>query len=107
MNPELVFRRQLVLANCREDVTVEKVLSFPIDPNFLRNCLDASVLFVIFSSDNILGTHRDSCVVLELKFHVPRKTSKADLVHQLEQNVSIIQTLPIFDISRTILIDQR
>jgi hypothetical protein len=32
------------------------------------------------------------------------KTSKADLVHQLEQNVSIIQTLPIFDISRTTLI---
>ena len=28
MNPEL----ELVLANCREDVTVEKVLSFPIDP---------------------------------------------------------------------------
>ena len=33
-----------------------------------------------------------------------RKTSKADFVHQLEQNVSIIQTLPIFDISRTTLI---
>ena len=32
MNPELVFRRELVLANCREDVTVEKVLSFPIGP---------------------------------------------------------------------------
>ena len=30
MNPQLVFRRELVLANCREDVTVEKVLSFPI-----------------------------------------------------------------------------
>jgi hypothetical protein len=32
MNPELFFRRELVLANCREDVTVEKVLSFPIGP---------------------------------------------------------------------------
>ena len=32
VNPELVFRRALVLANCREDVTVEKVLSFPIGP---------------------------------------------------------------------------
>ena len=32
VNPELVFRRELVLANCREDVTVEKVLSFPIGP---------------------------------------------------------------------------
>jgi hypothetical protein len=30
----------------------------PLWLNFLRNCLDASVLFVIFSSDNILGTHR-------------------------------------------------
>ena len=32
MNPELAFRRELVLANCREGVTVEKVLSFPIGP---------------------------------------------------------------------------
>ena len=32
VNPELVFCRELVLANCREDVTVEKVLSFPIGP---------------------------------------------------------------------------
>jgi hypothetical protein len=30
----------------------------PLWLNFLRNCLDASVLFVIFSSDDILGTHR-------------------------------------------------
>ena len=32
VNPELVFSRELILANCREDVTVEKVLSFPIGP---------------------------------------------------------------------------
>ena len=32
VNPELVFSREQVLANCREDVTVEKVLSFPIGP---------------------------------------------------------------------------
>ena len=32
INHELVFRRALVLANYREDVTVEKVLSFPIGP---------------------------------------------------------------------------
>ena len=32
MNPELVFRWELVLANCREDVTVKKILSFPIGP---------------------------------------------------------------------------
>jgi hypothetical protein len=34
VNPELVFHRELVLANCREDVTVEKVLSFLIGPTF-------------------------------------------------------------------------
>ena len=41
VNPELVFRRALVLANCREDVTVEKVLSFPMEnihPNLLNMC---------------------------------------------------------------------
>jgi hypothetical protein len=32
VNPELVISRELVFANCREDVTVEKVLSFPIGP---------------------------------------------------------------------------
>ncbi|CAC5381043.1 unnamed protein product [Mytilus coruscus] len=32
INPELVFRRALVLANSRDDVNVEKVLSFPIGP---------------------------------------------------------------------------
>ena len=69
MNPELVFRRELVLANCREDVTVEKVLSFPIGP----------IPTQLFHDDGTM-----------------HKTSKADIVHQLEQNVSIIQTLPIF-----------
>ena len=33
-----------------------------------------------------------------------RKTSKADFAHQLEQDASIIQTLPIFYISRITLI---
>jgi hypothetical protein len=32
ISPELVFRRALVLATCRDDITVEKVLSFPIEP---------------------------------------------------------------------------
>ena len=32
VNPELAFSRELVLANCREDFTVEKVSSFPIGP---------------------------------------------------------------------------
>ena len=32
INPELVFRRALALANCRDDVTVDKVLSYPTGP---------------------------------------------------------------------------
>jgi hypothetical protein len=32
ISPELVFLRALVLAGCREDVTIEKILSFPIGP---------------------------------------------------------------------------
>lgn len=66
INPELVFRRTRVLANCREDVTVEKVLSFPIGP----------IPTSLFHDDGTM-----------------RKASKADLAHQLEQDVSIIQTL--------------
>jgi hypothetical protein len=77
VNPELVFRRALVLANCREDVTVEKVLSFPIGP----------IPTSLFHDDGTMRT-----------------TSKADLAQQLKQDVSIIQTLPIFDIFRTTLI---
>jgi hypothetical protein len=30
INPEIVFRRALALANVREEVTVEKVLAYPI-----------------------------------------------------------------------------
>ena len=74
VNPELVFRRALVLASCREDVTVEKVLSFPIVP----------IPTSLFHDEGTMRT-----------------TSKADLAQQLEQDVSIIQTLPMFDIFRT------
>ena len=77
VNPELVFRRALVLTNCREDVTVEKVLSFPIGP----------IPTSLFHDDGTMRT-----------------ISKADLAQQLEQDASIIQTLPIFDIFRTTLI---
>jgi hypothetical protein len=77
VNPELVFRWALVLTNCREDVTVEKVLSFPIGP----------IPTSLFHDDGTMRT-----------------ISKADLAQQLEQDASIIQTLPIFDIFRTTLI---
>ena len=74
INPELVFRRALVLANCRDDVTVDKVLSYPIGP----------IPTAIFHDDGTM-----------------RKTCKEYLPHLLEQDVLVSPTLPIFDISRT------
>ncbi|CAC5408182.1 unnamed protein product [Mytilus coruscus] len=74
INPELIFRRALALANRREYVTVEKVLSYPIGP------IPTSML------------HDDGTM---------RKTCKADLAHILEQDVVVCQILPIFDISKT------
>ena len=32
IHPELVFRRDLALANAREEVSVEKVLAYPVGP---------------------------------------------------------------------------
>jgi hypothetical protein len=62
----------MVLANCREDITVEKVLSFPIGP----------IPTSLFHDDGTM-----------------RKTSKADLAHQLEQDVRLGSTVPfcLFD----------
>ena len=76
LNPELVFRCALVLANSRDDVTVEKVLSFPVDP----------IPTSLFHDD---GTMRKSC--------------KADLCHQLEAEVSCIHSLEPYDRLCTIL----
>ena len=74
INPELIFRRALVLANSRDNVTVEKVLSYPVGP----------IPTSLFHDDGSM-----------------RKTCKADLLHQLEQEVSSVQSLPIFDVSTT------
>ena len=74
INPELVFRHALVLANCRDDVAVDKVLSYPMGP----------IPTAIFHDDVTM-----------------RKTCKADLAHLLEQDVLVSPTLPIFDISKT------
>jgi hypothetical protein len=32
INPEIVFRRALVLANSRDDVTIDNILSHPVGP---------------------------------------------------------------------------
>ncbi|CAC5421717.1 unnamed protein product [Mytilus coruscus] len=77
INPELVFRRALVLANSRDDVTVEKVLSFPIGP----------IPTSLFHDDGTM-----------------RKTCKADLGHQLEALVSSVKSLEHSDKFSTVLI---
>ena len=77
INPELIFRRALVLASSRDDVTVENVLSFPIGP----------IPMSLFHDDGTM-----------------MKTCKADLAHQLENEVSAIGTLPPFNPSLTCLI---
>ena len=57
INPELIFRRALALTTCRDDVTVEKLLSFPIGPiptslfhddSTMRKCVKADLLFETF-----------------------------------------------------------
>ncbi|CAC5426769.1 unnamed protein product [Mytilus coruscus] len=77
INPELVFRRALVLANSRDDVTVEKVLSFPIGP----------IPTSLFHDDGTM-----------------RKTCKADLGHQLEALVSSVKSLEHSDKFSTVFI---
>jgi hypothetical protein len=39
ISPELVFLRALVLAGCREDVTIENIRSFPIGQSAFDVCL--------------------------------------------------------------------
>ena len=74
INPELVFRRALVLANSREDMTVETVLSYPIGP----------IPTALYHDDGTM-----------------RKTCKVDLTHELEKECTIVPSLSHFDPSRT------
>jgi hypothetical protein len=77
VNPELIFRSALALTTCRDNVTVEKLLSFPIGP------IPTSLF------------HDDSTM---------RKFVKADLTHELEREVCPSFTLPSFDKTLTVLI---
>jgi hypothetical protein len=70
INPEIVFRRALVLANRRDDVTINNILSHPVGP----------IPMSMFHKD---GTMRKSC--------------KSDLVKQFENEVSPVFSLPDFD----------
>ena len=75
INPKVVFRRALILANSRDDVTV--ILSFPIGP----------VPTSLFHDDRTM-----------------RKVCKADLCHQLESEAPIRYFLGQFDRSSSVLI---
>ena len=74
INPEIVFRRALVLANSRDDVTIDNILSHHVGP----------IPVSMFHED---GTMRKSC--------------KSDLVKQFENEVSPVLSLPDFDPSLT------
>jgi hypothetical protein len=74
INPEIVFRRALVLTNNRDDVTIDNVLSHPVGP----------IPVSMFHED---GTMRKSC--------------KSDLVKQFENEASPVLSLPDFDHSLT------
>ena len=74
INPEIGFRCALVLANSRDDVTIDNILSHPAGP----------IPVSMFHED---GTMRKSC--------------KSDLVKQFENEVSPVLSLPDFDPSLT------
>jgi hypothetical protein len=77
INPKLVFRRALVLASNWEDVTVDKVMSFPICP----------IHTSLFHNDGSM-----------------QKTCQADLAHQLEDEATSTPLLGPFDKSSSVLI---
>lgn len=77
INPELIFRRALVLVSSRDDVAVEQVLSYPIGP----------IPTSLFHDDGTM-----------------RKTCKVDLAHHQENEVSAIGILSPFNSSLTCLI---
>jgi hypothetical protein len=65
INPEIVFRRALVLTNGRDDVTIDNILSHPVGP------IPVSMF------------HEDVTM---------RKSYESDLVKQFENEVSPVQT---------------
>lgn len=77
INPEMIFRRALALANVREDVTVDKILAYPI----------GSIPSALFHDD---GTMRKCC--------------KSDIIHLLEEEICSSFNLPSYDTANTVLI---
>ena len=77
ISPEIVFRRALSLAMCRDDVSMATVLGHPLGP----------VPMVIFHADGTM-----------------RKTKKAELGHQLEAQVERVSELPQSTTTTTVYI---
>ncbi|KAK3085631.1 hypothetical protein FSP39_006444 [Pinctada imbricata] len=77
VNPELIFRRALTLTKCRDDVTVEKLMSFPIGP----------IPTSLFHDDGTM-----------------RKNVKSDLARELENEATSSFFLPFFDPESTVVI---
>ena len=74
INPEIVFRRVLVLANSRDDVTIDNILSHPVGP----------IPVSMFHEDGTM-----------------RKSYDSILGKQFENEVSPVLSLPDFDPSLT------
>ncbi|CAC5359720.1 unnamed protein product [Mytilus coruscus] len=77
INPEIIVRRALALAYVRDDVTVDRILAYPIGP----------IPSDLFHDD---GTMRKCC--------------KSDIIHLLEEEVCSSFNLPSYDKSHTVLI---
>jgi hypothetical protein len=77
INPEIVFRRALVLANSRDDVTIYNILSHPVGP----------IPVSMFHEDGIM-----------------RKSCKSDLVKQFENEASPVLSLPDFNPTSSLLL---
>jgi hypothetical protein len=74
INLEIVFRRALVLANSRDDVTIDNILSHPV----------GSIPVSMFHEDGTM-----------------RKYYESDLVKQFENEISPVLSFPDFDPSLT------
>ena len=70
ISPEVIFCRALNIAGCREDISLESVLSHPVGP----------VPSALFHDDGSM-----------------RKTTKSELGHKLEADVSKVTELPQHD----------
>ena len=70
ISPEVIFRRALNIAGCRDDISLESVLSHPVGP----------VPSALFHDDGSM-----------------RKTTKSELGHKLEADVSKVTELPQHD----------